>query len=106
MDCCASRSAPSRPYRAEKIVGCSLTSAPDTDRRAAQRDEALLIVAEQVRRLTEHVGTVEPGKLADLIVVDGDPLADPELLSDPARIWLVLQAGVPVAGQALLNALP
>jgi hypothetical protein len=44
---------------------------------------------------------VTPGKLADLIIVDGDPLADPGLLSDPARIWLVLQAGFPVAGQAL-----
>jgi imidazolonepropionase-like amidohydrolase len=49
---------------------------------------------------------VASGKLADLIVVDGDPLADPQLLSDPARIWLVLQAGVPVAGQALLNPPP
>jgi len=42
---------------------------------------------------------VTEGKLADLIVVDGDPLADPALLSDPGRIWLVLQQGVPVAGQ-------
>jgi imidazolonepropionase-like amidohydrolase len=56
--------------------------------------------------LDEHIGTVASGKLADLIVVDGDPLADPWLLSDPARIWLVLQAGVPVAGQALLNPPP
>jgi imidazolonepropionase-like amidohydrolase len=62
--------------------------------------------AAQALDLDEYVGTVASGKIADLIVVDGDPLADPELLSDPARIWLVLQAGVPVAGQALLNALP
>ena len=41
------------------------------------------------------------GKLADLIVVDGDPLTEPRLLSDPGRIWLVLQLGVPVAGKAL-----
>jgi hypothetical protein len=33
--------------------------------------------------------------------VEGDPLAEPELLADPQRIWLVLQLGVPVAGQAL-----
>jgi imidazolonepropionase-like amidohydrolase len=51
--------------------------------------------------LGEHVGTVEEGKLADLLIVDGDPLAEPELLADPARIWLVLQLGAPVAGQAL-----
>lgn len=47
-----------------------------------------------------------PGKLADLIIVDGDPLADPGLFSDPGRIWLVLQAGRPVAGQALSNPPP
>ena len=41
------------------------------------------------------------GKLADLVIVDGDPLTEPRLLSDPGRIWLVLQLGVPVAGQAL-----
>jgi imidazolonepropionase-like amidohydrolase len=53
--------------------------------------------------LDEHIGTVEPGKLADLIIVEGDPLAEPPVLSDPARIWLVLQLGVPVAGQLLAN---
>jgi imidazolonepropionase-like amidohydrolase len=62
--------------------------------------------AAQALDLGEHIGTVAAGKLADLIVVDGDPLADPRLLSDPARIWLVLQGGVPVAGQALSNPLP
>jgi len=49
----------------------------------------------------EQVGTIEPGKLADLVVVDGDPLAEPELLRDRDRIWLVLQLGEPVAGAAL-----
>ena len=38
------------------------------------------------------------GKLADLLVVDGDVVAHPELLLDPRRIWLVLQLGEPVAG--------
>jgi imidazolonepropionase-like amidohydrolase len=53
--------------------------------------------------LDGHIGTVAEGKLADLIVVDGDPLAEPDLFCDPARIWLVLQQGVPVAGQALIR---
>jgi imidazolonepropionase-like amidohydrolase len=48
-----------------------------------------------------QVGTIEVGKLADLVVVDGDPLADPALLSDRRQIWLVLQAGLAVAGSAL-----
>jgi imidazolonepropionase-like amidohydrolase len=51
--------------------------------------------------LGDQVGTVEQGKLADLLIVDGDPLAEPALLADSSRIWLVLQLGVPVAGQAL-----
>jgi hypothetical protein len=39
--------------------------------------------------------------VADLVVVDGDPLDDPELLLDEARIWLVFQAGGVVAGAGL-----
>ena len=48
-----------------------------------------------------HVGTVTTGKIADLVVVDGDPLATPELLLDSSRVWLVFQRGEPVAGAAL-----
>jgi imidazolonepropionase-like amidohydrolase len=51
--------------------------------------------------LDEHVGAVARGKAADLVVVDGDPLDDPEVLLDPERIWLVVQSGRPVAGAAL-----
>src|SRR5262249_13052469 len=57
--------------------------------------------AAQALDLDEHVGTIAEGKLADLLIVEGDPLAEPELLADPQRIWLVLQLGVPVAGRAL-----
>jgi imidazolonepropionase-like amidohydrolase len=59
--------------------------------------------AAEALALDEHIGTVTEGKLADLIVVDGDPLAEPHLLSDPDRIWLVLQLGTPVAGRLLAN---
>jgi imidazolonepropionase-like amidohydrolase len=51
--------------------------------------------------LADQVGTIEPGRLADLIVVDGDPLERLAILRDPERIWLVLQLGAPVAGAAL-----
>ncbi len=56
--------------------------------------------------LGEHIGTVEEGKLADLLIVDGDPLEEPGLLADAGRIWLVLQLGVPVAGHALEKDVP
>jgi imidazolonepropionase-like amidohydrolase len=45
------------------------------------------------------VGTVSAGAVADLLVVDGDPLGDPNLLRDPERIWMVVQAGHVVAGR-------
>jgi imidazolonepropionase-like amidohydrolase len=48
----------------------------------------------------DDLGVVAPGAAADLLVVDGDPLADVAVLADPDRIHLVLQAGVPVAGPA------
>jgi imidazolonepropionase-like amidohydrolase len=50
--------------------------------------------------LQDYVGTVAPGRLADLLVIDGDAVAHPELVLDPERIWLVLQLGEPVAGTA------
>jgi imidazolonepropionase-like amidohydrolase len=51
--------------------------------------------------LHDQVGVVAPGKAADLVVVDGDPLEDIRVLTDRAKIWLVVQAGRPVAGRAV-----
>ena len=51
--------------------------------------------------LADQLGTVEAGRIADLVVVDGDPLSDPGLLRRRERIWLVLQLGEPVAGAVL-----
>jgi len=39
------------------------------------------------------LGTVEAGKKADLIAVSGDPLTDPDLFDDPARVVLVIKNG-------------
>lgn len=49
----------------------------------------------------EEVGSLEPRMLADLVVIEGDPLADVRLLTQPERVWLVLKEGRPVAGRAL-----
>ncbi len=43
--------------------------------------------------MDDRIGTIETGKLADLIVVDGDPLADIALLQDKERIRLVMKEG-------------
>jgi imidazolonepropionase-like amidohydrolase len=54
---------------------------------AATRDAAHLMAMEH------ELGTLEPGKLADLIVVDGDPLRDIAVLQDRERIALVMKDG-------------
>jgi len=46
------------------------------------------------------VGTVTAGAVADLIVLDGDPLADVRVLCQPNRIRMVIQAGKIVASHA------
>ncbi len=39
------------------------------------------------------VGTISPGKQADLLLVDGDPLQDVRILQDERRIKLVMKGG-------------
>ena len=51
--------------------------------------------------LEDEIGTLAPGMAADIAVVDGDPLADPQLLADSERFWLVIRGGGAVAGTAM-----
>ena len=44
--------------------------------------------------LDAELGTVVPGKIADLVALRGDPLADPSIFDDPARVALVVKAGI------------
>lgn len=46
--------------------------------------------AAEVVDMQDHIGTVEVGKIADLILVDGDPIADPFALD---RVTHVIQGG-------------
>jgi imidazolonepropionase-like amidohydrolase len=48
---------------------------------------------------SDELGTVESGKLADLLVVDGDVLADIRLLEDRSRFIAVIQGGRIAAGR-------
>lgn len=54
---------------------------------AGTKDAAVLL------GVADRLGTVEAGKLADLVVCDGDPLRDVGVLADPANVRLVVQAG-------------
>ena len=46
--------------------------------------------------LEDEIGTVEPGKRADLVLVKGQPLDDIALMADPENVVVVLQDGVVV----------
>jgi imidazolonepropionase-like amidohydrolase len=47
----------------------------------------------------KEFGTIEPGKLADILIVDGDVLADISLLEDRSNMLAVMQGGVIKAGR-------
>jgi imidazolonepropionase-like amidohydrolase len=49
--------------------------------------------AAELLDILDDAGTLEPGKRADLLIVDGDPLADVRVLQRPAAIVGVLTAG-------------
>ena len=49
--------------------------------------------ASECVHMQADIGTLEQGKLADLLIVDGDPLADIAVLRDPARLALIMQGG-------------
>lgn len=47
----------------------------------------------RIMRVADRIGSIEVGKLADLVAVDFDPLAQPELFDDPERVVLVVKGG-------------
>src|SRR5262245_26349501 len=52
----------------------------------------------ELLRMEDQIGTLEAGKLADLLLVDGNPLEDIRLLQEKARLALVMQGGQAKAG--------
>lgn len=53
----------------------------------------------------EEFGTLEPGKLADVLIVDGDVVDDISLLEDRTKFIVVMQGGIVKAGQLAANPL-
>ncbi len=53
---------------------------------------------------SHEIGTLEAGKLADVLIVDGDVLKDISVLEDRSRFIAVLQGGVIKAGRMALPA--
>ncbi|MBN9791729.1 MULTISPECIES: amidohydrolase family protein [unclassified Pseudonocardia] len=55
--------------------------------------EAATRVNAEILGIADEVGTIEPGKRADLVAFAGNPLDDPELFEDPDAVVLVVQNG-------------
>ena len=50
-------------------------------------------VSSEASRVSDRVGTLEPGKFADLLVIDGNPLDNISLLEDESKLLLVMKQG-------------
>jgi len=50
-------------------------------------------VNSEIMKMDKEIGTLEPGKMADLIVIDGDPLKNIRILQEKARIKMVMLGG-------------
>ncbi len=49
--------------------------------------------ASECVQMAGDIGTLEAGKLADLLVVDGDPLSDISVLEDRSKLLMIMQGG-------------
>lgn len=54
--------------------------------------------AAHLMMMEEEIGSLEPGKLADIVIVDGDPLADINVLANASHVTYVFQGGRKVKG--------
>lgn len=93
-----------------KVVGGSDGTGPGSGRRPGEGAKELELMVEygmsamqaivantkmgaDVMGLLDQFGTLESGKLADLIVVDGDPLKDISILQKREKIQVVMKGG-------------
>jgi imidazolonepropionase-like amidohydrolase len=105
-------------FRKARAAGIPIASGADLGNRyphgANAREIALLVrcgmtpmealraataVAAQALHRADSIGTIEPGKIADLLLFDGDPLAEIEQLLELERIALVVKDGRAVEGR-------
>ncbi|MEX2527702.1 MAG: amidohydrolase family protein [Gemmatimonadota bacterium] len=84
-------------WELEELVGIGLTP--------MEAIEAATSVAAAVLGATDQIGTIEAGKLADLVILDRDPLED---IRNTQTVWRVVRGGEvidPLAVRSMMQAL-
>jgi imidazolonepropionase-like amidohydrolase len=76
----------------EELVASGLTP--------AEALTAATSTAARVLGVEQDIGTIAPGRIADLVILDADPLSD---IRNTRRIWRVIQGGRFVDRNALLR---
>jgi imidazolonepropionase-like amidohydrolase len=74
---------------------------PDDARVVDDAGKTLVVATKwgrELMRMEDQIGTLEAAKLADLLLVDGNPLENICLLQEKARLALVMQGGQAKAG--------
>ena len=56
-------------------------------------DELRATLTDEAIPASRRIGVVEEGALADLLLVDRDPLADIDLVADPANFVVIMKDG-------------
>jgi imidazolonepropionase-like amidohydrolase len=51
------------------------------------------MVNAEIFRMADRIGSVEPGKYADLLVVDGNPLTNLRIFQNSAHIQAIVKGG-------------
>src|SRR5207245_291391 len=78
------------------IKNAAKAGAESREHRTLTDEEAIVAAtkrASECVHMADQIGTLEPGKLADLLIVDGDPLADISILKDREKLLLIMQGG-------------
>lgn len=83
-----SKNSPYSQNGKEFVALCEAGLTPMEAIQAGTRNAAHLL------RRAHELGTLEAGKLADVVVVEGDPLADVSILADARNVKVVLKDGV------------
>ena len=78
------------PFNRADNLACELERMVDAGMSCVEALDTAHRTAADLLRMSKQIGTVEPGKLADLVVLDADPQAD---IRAVRQVYMVIKAG-------------